>query len=95
LPIVEAGECSGFLSIEEGDPILKPLGQAYSDATFLARKELLAGRILRLPTITWIYETLKEDDTGETRGSSTNGASSTNATRSSQQPADSTSPRVD
>ena len=34
----------------------------YADATILARKELLAGRILRLPTIIWIYDTLKKDN---------------------------------
>nr|MBP7323954.1 AAA-associated domain-containing protein [Deltaproteobacteria bacterium] len=62
LPIVETGELIEFLVVEEGDLILRPLGQMYADATILARKELLAGRILRLPTIIWIYDTLKKDD---------------------------------
>ena len=48
--------------VQEGDLVLTPLGQAYADASILTRKELLAGRILRLPIISWIYETLQQDD---------------------------------
>ena len=62
LPIVEAGELLGFLTVQEGDLALTPLGQAYADASILARKEMVAGRILRLPLITWIYEILQHDD---------------------------------
>ncbi len=62
LPIVEAGEILGFLVVQEGDLELTPLGRAYAEASILARKELVAGRILRLPIISWIYETLQQDD---------------------------------
>jgi NitT/TauT family transport system ATP-binding protein len=62
LPIVEAGEILGFLMVQEGDLELTPLGHAYAEASILARKELVAGRILRLPIIAWIYETLQQDD---------------------------------
>ena len=62
LPIVEAGEILGFLVVQEGDLELTPLGHAYAEASILARKELVAGRILRLPLISWIYETLQQDD---------------------------------
>jgi NitT/TauT family transport system ATP-binding protein len=62
LPIVEAGEILGFLIVQEGDLELTPLGRAYAEASILARKELVAGRILRLPLISWIYETLQQDD---------------------------------
>ena len=62
LPIVEAGELIGLVAVEQGDLLLKPLGQAYADATILARKELLASRILRLPAIMWMYEKLQHDD---------------------------------
>ncbi|NTW49207.1 MAG: ATP-binding cassette domain-containing protein [Chlorobiales bacterium] len=62
LPVVEAGEIIEFITIREGTLTLTPLGQAYADASILARKELLAGRILRLPIISWIYETLQRDD---------------------------------
>ena len=62
LPIVEAGELVGFVSVQEGDLLLTPLGQAYAEASILSRKEIIAGRILRLPLISWIYETLQQDD---------------------------------
>src|SRR5258708_40207316 len=51
----------GFITVQEGDMHLTPLGQAYAEASILARKELIAGRILRLPATRWIYETLKAD----------------------------------
>ncbi len=62
LPIVEAGELVGFVKVREGDLLLTPLGRTYAEANILARKELIAGRILRLPIINWIYETLQRDD---------------------------------
>jgi NitT/TauT family transport system ATP-binding protein len=62
LPIVEAGEILGFLVVQEGDLELTPLGHAYAEASILARKELVAGRVLRLPIISWIFETLQQDD---------------------------------
>ncbi|HZR46086.1 MAG TPA: nitrate/sulfonate/bicarbonate ABC transporter ATP-binding protein [Candidatus Manganitrophaceae bacterium] len=62
LPIVETGELLGLLNILEGDLMITPLGRAYAEASILARKELIAGRILRLPIINWIYDTLLRDD---------------------------------
>ncbi len=62
LPIVEAGELVGFVTVQEGDLLLTPLGKAYAEASILSRKEIIAGRILRLPLISWIYETLQHDD---------------------------------
>lgn len=62
LPIVEAGELVGFITLQEGDLILTPLGKTYAEANILARKELIAARILRQPLINWIYETLQQDD---------------------------------
>jgi NitT/TauT family transport system ATP-binding protein len=62
LPIVEVGELLGFLNVQEGDLLLTALGQAYAEASILARKEMIAGRVLRLPVIAWIYETLRRDD---------------------------------
>jgi len=61
-PVVEAGELLGFLSVAEGDLSLTPLGQAFAEASILTRKELIAGRALRVPTIRWIYETLQRDE---------------------------------
>ena len=62
LPIVEAGELIEFVSVQEGDLILTPLGRNYAEANILTRKELVASRMLRLPFVRWIYETLQEDD---------------------------------
>ncbi len=62
LPIVEAAEVMGFATVDQGDIKLTGLGQAFADASIIARKEILAGRVLRLPTIRWIYETLQKDD---------------------------------
>ncbi len=62
LPVVEAGELLGFLVVQEGDLLITPLGEAYASASILSRKEMLAGRVLRLPLISWIYETLRQDD---------------------------------
>ena len=62
LPIVEAGDLLGFIKVDEGDLLLTSLGRAYADATILARKAIIAGRVLRLPVIAWIYETLRRDD---------------------------------
>ncbi len=66
LPLVEAGELMGLMHLEGGVLILTELGKAYADANILARKELIAGRILRLPIISWIYDTLQRDDTQST-----------------------------
>jgi NitT/TauT family transport system ATP-binding protein len=62
LPIVESGDLLGFVTVHDGDLSLTPLGRAYADATILGRKAIVAGRVLRLPTIAWIYETLQQDD---------------------------------
>ena len=62
LPIVEAAELLSFAQVAQGDISLTPLGQAFAGASILARKEIAAGRLLRLPTIRWVYETLQKDD---------------------------------
>lgn len=62
LPIVETGDLLGFITVHEGDLLLTPLGRAYADATILARKAIVVGRVLRLPIIAWIYETLQRDE---------------------------------
>jgi len=62
LPVIEAGELLGFVKVLEGDLLLTELGRAYAEASVLGRKEMIASRILRLPIISWIYETLQRDD---------------------------------
>jgi NitT/TauT family transport system ATP-binding protein len=61
LPVVDAAEFLGFARVQEGDIVSTPLGQAYADASILARKEITASRILRHPTIRWILEALQAD----------------------------------
>jgi NitT/TauT family transport system ATP-binding protein len=62
LPVLDAAQLLGYAQVGEGDIRITPLGQTYADASILARKEITAGRILRQPTIRWIYETLQQDD---------------------------------
>ena len=62
LPLVDAAERLGFARVEAGDIILLPLGEQYAAASIPLRKELIAGRALRVPLIRWIYETLQRDD---------------------------------
>ena len=62
LPLVEAAERLGFARAEEGDFVLLELGHTYAAASIPVRKELIAGRILRIPLVRWIYETLQRDD---------------------------------
>jgi NitT/TauT family transport system ATP-binding protein len=62
LPVLEASQILGFAQVTEGDALLTPLGKAFAEATILTRKQLVAGRILRQPTILWIFETLRQDD---------------------------------
>ncbi len=62
LPLVEASELLGFLSVQAGDLVVTTLGSTYAEASILARKEIIASRVLRLPIPSWIYETLKRDD---------------------------------
>ena len=81
LPIVEAAEVLGFATVDQGDIKLTALGQAFADASIVARKEILAGRVLRLPTIRWIYETLQKDDNNASpKTTSSNNCRTTSAT---------------
>jgi NitT/TauT family transport system ATP-binding protein len=65
-PVVEAAELPGLVTVAEGDLFLTPLGETYAAASILARKELFAGRMLRVPAIRWIYEILQADDNQRT-----------------------------
>lgn len=62
LPLVDAAERLGLARVEEGDLILLPAGTAYAEASIPLRKELIAGRALRVPLVRWVYETLQRDD---------------------------------
>ena len=64
LPVVDAAEILGFARVRRGDITLTPLGETFAEASILARKEIAAARILRIPTIRWVYETLQADPDG-------------------------------
>jgi len=62
LPVVDAAEILSFVRTERGDIVITPLGETFAEASILARKEIVAARALRLPTIRWIYERLQADE---------------------------------
>jgi NitT/TauT family transport system ATP-binding protein len=58
LRLVEAAELLGFATIDQGDITLTPLGETFSEASILARKEIFATRIRRLPIFKWLLAML-------------------------------------
>jgi hypothetical protein len=62
LSLTEAAELLGFAHIEKGDIMLTSLGETFSEASILARKEIFATRIRRLPLFRWLTELLRRAD---------------------------------
>jgi NitT/TauT family transport system ATP-binding protein len=58
LRLTEAAELLGFATIAQGDIALTPLGETFAEASILARKEIFAARIRRLPFIKWLLTLL-------------------------------------
>lgn len=54
LRLTDAAELLGFGTITQGDLILTPLGETFAEASILARKEIFAARIRRLPLFKWL-----------------------------------------
>ncbi len=54
LSLIEAAEILGFATVEKGDISLTPLGETFAEASILARKEIFATRIRRLPLMRWL-----------------------------------------
>ena len=59
LRVIEAVELLGFATVASGDITLTPLGEAFSEASILARKEIFASRLRRLPLFRWLLEMLR------------------------------------
>ena len=59
LRLTEAAELLGFARIEKGDIMLTGLGETFSEARILARKEIFATRVRRLPLFRWLLTLLK------------------------------------
>jgi NitT/TauT family transport system ATP-binding protein len=58
LGLMEAAELLGFATITQGDVTLTSLGESFAEASILARKEIFAIRIRRLPIIKWLLALL-------------------------------------
>ncbi|HBY93532.1 MAG TPA: nitrate ABC transporter ATP-binding protein [Chloroflexi bacterium] len=58
LPIIAAAELLAFLRVAEGDARLTELGETFAEARILARKEIFAARIQRVPLIHWLMDQL-------------------------------------
>lgn len=56
--LVEAAELLGFATVKKGDILSTPLGEAFADASILARKEIFSSRIRRIPLFRWILSML-------------------------------------
>src|SRR3989442_7102447 len=59
LPLTEAAELLGFATVAQGDITLTPLGKTFAEASILARKEIFATRIRRLPIFQWLLAMLQ------------------------------------
>lgn len=59
LPIIEAVELMGFAVVGQGDIHLTPLGETFSEASILTRKEMFAARAKRLPVFGWLLGVLR------------------------------------
>lgn len=62
LLLMEASELLGFVLINNGDIMLTSLGETFSEARILARKEIFATRVLRLPLFRWLLTLLKSSE---------------------------------
>jgi NitT/TauT family transport system ATP-binding protein len=59
LRLTETSELLGFATVAQGDITLTPLGETFAEASILARKEIFATRIRRLPLFKWLLALLR------------------------------------
>jgi NitT/TauT family transport system ATP-binding protein len=62
LDLLETAELLGFATVEMGDVLLTTLGETYAEASILARKEIFATRIRRLPVFQWLVDLIQATD---------------------------------
>lgn len=62
LDLIEAEELLGFVRVQQGDVLLTDLGETFAEARILARKEIFATRIRRLPIFRWLLSMLRAAD---------------------------------
>ncbi len=65
LQLTEAVEFLGFAVITKGDIELTPLGQTFAEASILARKEIFATRVRRVPIMRWLLKMLRSSYNNE------------------------------
>jgi len=62
LLLIEAAELLGFARVEKGDIMLTDLGETFAEARILARKDIFATRVKRLPLIRWLLTLLRTSE---------------------------------
>jgi NitT/TauT family transport system ATP-binding protein len=62
LHLTETAELLGFATVAQGDITLTSLGETFAEASILARKEIFATRIRRLPMFKWLLAMLRVAD---------------------------------
>ncbi len=62
LRLAEAAELLGFVRIEKGDIMLTGLGETFAEARILARKEIFATRVRRVPLFHWLIALLRASE---------------------------------
>jgi NitT/TauT family transport system ATP-binding protein len=62
LRLTEAAELLAFATIAQGDITLTTLGETFAEARVIARKEIFALRVRRLPVIQWLIDKLRSAD---------------------------------
>lgn len=63
--LIDAAELLGFGTVAQGDFIVTPLGETFAAASILARKEIFATRIARIPIFRWLLNLLKAAEGNE------------------------------
>jgi NitT/TauT family transport system ATP-binding protein len=67
LRLTETAELLGFATVAYGDIALTPLGEAFAESSLLARKEIFAGRIRRVPIFRWLLNQLEHAERNQMR----------------------------
>lgn len=62
LELTEAATLLGFATVSEGDLTLAPLGETFAEASILARKEIFASRLRRLPMFQWLLRLIESSE---------------------------------
>ncbi|HEX9114964.1 MAG TPA: nitrate/sulfonate/bicarbonate ABC transporter ATP-binding protein [Anaerolineae bacterium] len=68
LSLTDAAELLGFATIAQGDIALTSLGETFAEARILARKEIFATRIRRLPVFRWLLSMLNASNRHQLEG---------------------------